>query len=442
VGGAVRDWLLGKRPRDIDVAALRAEAVARHIAERLDGRVVTIGRSEHPLHRVVRAGWVVDVSPLVGGTIHSDLAARDFTINALACDLATGKIVDPFEGRKDLGRHTVQALSRQAIVDDPVRLLRAFRLAAQLAFDIEPATSRMLREESHLIRKPAAERILQECDRLLEVSDSAATLNRMAAAGLLPALLPELRSAGDTPKGRGPARSRQALALQALAALERLLIHCPERFPDSHSRIAAYHASTAARNLKWALLIGSTVMPSPTEEEYRPSALTAEQVRAVQGRCRRLRFSNRRLRYVQEVLRYAHLPMALFARRAFQTEPGCEALRMFTKADAGLPDVLLLAAAWHNQASAPWCSDAYMAYTQRLFRLYATTYRPLRTKAPLVTGADLIREMDLRPSPLFKQLLGEAETARLCGRITTSREALSLIRVRLESGCGTGQGEN
>lgn len=70
----------------------------------------------------------------------SDLARRDYTVNAIAWDVRAGELSDPFDGRGDLTRRTLRAIAEANLVDDPLRLLRGYRLAAQLDFAIEPGT--------------------------------------------------------------------------------------------------------------------------------------------------------------------------------------------------------------------------------------------------------------------------------------------------------------
>ena len=143
VGGAVRDSLLGFESLDLDVAVHGdAERVA-------DGAAATLGWKVHPLDAargIFRLSPgddapYVDLSP-VRGSIEDDLAQRDFTIDAIALPL-TGDAapVDPYDGAPDLDRRVIRALSSDVFVDDPGRLLRAVRLAAQLGFDIEPSTT-------------------------------------------------------------------------------------------------------------------------------------------------------------------------------------------------------------------------------------------------------------------------------------------------------------
>ncbi|HEX2120293.1 MAG TPA: hypothetical protein VHL59_01505, partial [Thermoanaerobaculia bacterium] len=105
VGGAIRDLLLGRDPADVDVACLDPLAAARS----LGGRLVRLGDEEHlSAYRVVLPEHVYDFAALLDGSIDADLARRDFTVNAMAVDLAKDLLLDPHGGRADLDARLVR----------------------------------------------------------------------------------------------------------------------------------------------------------------------------------------------------------------------------------------------------------------------------------------------------------------------------------------------
>jgi tRNA nucleotidyltransferase/poly(A) polymerase len=175
VGGAVRDELLGRPVVDLDVACREPEAAAR----RYGGPVFPLS-DRHGAWRVALAdGRTVDFTPLHNG-IESDLATRDFTINAIARPLDGGEPVDPFGGRSDLEQHVLRAVAPSVFEDDPLRLLRAVRLEDELGFRLDEETERLVREHRALVTRPAGERIVAELLRL-----SAAGFERLEELGLL-----------------------------------------------------------------------------------------------------------------------------------------------------------------------------------------------------------------------------------------------------------------
>src|SRR5688500_8169456 len=165
VGGAVRDELLGRKVVDTDVACSAPELAAR-LYSRLAGGAVFPLSERHGAWRVAfRSGRTVDFTPLRDG-IEADLATRDFTINAIALPVDGDEPVDPHEGRRDLERRVVRAVSPTVFEDDPLRLLRAVRLEDELGFQLDDATAALVRTYAELVSRPAGERILGELERL------------------------------------------------------------------------------------------------------------------------------------------------------------------------------------------------------------------------------------------------------------------------------------
>ena len=191
VGGGVRDALLGRPVTDVDVAydgdvSAAAAAIATHaragrfaLSERFGGWRVH-GR---------RLGVTVDIIPL-GGTLPTDLARRDFTVNTLAAPVAGGDIVDLHGGRADLAEGVLRLVSAEAFRDDPVRLMRLPRQAHELGFSIEPATAERCRADAALIHCPAPERIFDEFRRLLALDSPEVGIALLADLGLLAELAP------------------------------------------------------------------------------------------------------------------------------------------------------------------------------------------------------------------------------------------------------------
>src|SRR5205085_3631181 len=157
VGGAIRDLLLGREPLDVDVACDDAASVARSIRR----NVVTLGR-ELTAYRIIHRDRVYDFADTLDGDIGRDLARRDFTVNAMALDLATGELLDPFDGQCDVRERIVRMVSPKNCDDDPLRVLKGVRMAVKYGFEIDPATHEAMRARAATVANVAAERITVE----------------------------------------------------------------------------------------------------------------------------------------------------------------------------------------------------------------------------------------------------------------------------------------
>lgn len=174
VGGAVRDLILGAAPADVDVACLDPLVCARALGR----KVIRLGREEHlTAWRVVDGAHVYDFAALLDGNIDADLARRDFTVNAMAVDLRTGALLDPHEGHADIGARLVRMIDASNFDDDPLRMLKAVRMAVRFDFAIESATMAAIRERAERIADVAVERVAYE----LTVIFSASSFRRAVA---------------------------------------------------------------------------------------------------------------------------------------------------------------------------------------------------------------------------------------------------------------------
>jgi len=164
VGGAIRDLLLGREPADADVACLDPLAAARSIRD----RVIRLGDAEHlSAYRVVDDRHVYDFAELLDHDIDADLARRDFTVNAMAVHLGTGKLLDPHGGQRDIAARLVRMVHAGNFDDDPLRALKGVRMAVKFGFAMEGQTLDAIRARAPRIVEMAAERVTYELSVIL-----------------------------------------------------------------------------------------------------------------------------------------------------------------------------------------------------------------------------------------------------------------------------------
>ena len=169
VGGAVRDALLERTREYVDldfVLPYHAVKVARQIATHYKAGFVLLD-SERQIARVVFPHATVDFAQAEGESLEVDLHRRDFTVNAIAYNPHTQEIIDPLQGYHDIQQGLLKMISPANLEADPLRLLRAYRQAAQLGFTIEPATRTVIRSLAAHITKVAAERVRVELGYML-----------------------------------------------------------------------------------------------------------------------------------------------------------------------------------------------------------------------------------------------------------------------------------
>ncbi|HKT45101.1 MAG TPA: HD domain-containing protein [Gaiellaceae bacterium] len=301
VGGAVRDELLGLDSKDadflvpgVDTDALRA-ALAPHgrvedlvVAERLVGvrlhpsdkavrALAPVGIEFAPPRREVSTGpgrhdfeIVADASL----SVEDDMRRRDFTVNAMARRLSDGAIVDPLDGRADLERRILRAVSDTSFAEDPLRLVRGLRFVSQLGFELEPGTLEHMKAEARAVELVSGERIAEELSKLLLGARPRDALVVARDTGVLVELIPEFGGlARDLSDHIFAVVQESADAGDDLAVRLATLFHDVGKpidpSPLGHAQVAAEIAHATLVRLRFPVRLTRRVVDIVREHPYR-----------------------------------------------------------------------------------------------------------------------------------------------------------------------------
>lgn len=187
VGGAVRDVMLGRPPVDFDFTSEHdPTALARAFATQCEGHWFWLDEQRRQ-SRVVIAEGTFDFAPWRAPTLAADLAARDFTINAMAIDLTVfpnaKELIDPLNGRNDLSGKILRCVGPNVLQDDPLRVLKGIRHAAELELEIEPVTLWAMQSAAAKLTASAPERVRVEIWRILAAAAVCRGLDWLAECG-------------------------------------------------------------------------------------------------------------------------------------------------------------------------------------------------------------------------------------------------------------------
>ena len=199
VGGALRDFLLDRPITDFDfVTKFDPTNLARSFASTIGGTWFSLDTQRQQSRVIVKKegfSYSYDFAPLRDSTLELDLSLRDFTVNAIAVDLAGAlsltDLFDPLGGRLDLKNSLLRACGREVFEDDPLRILRGVRLARVLRLELEPQTLHQMRASSSGLNRSAPERISNELALILAADDGSLSLPLMEDLGLFPILFGE-----------------------------------------------------------------------------------------------------------------------------------------------------------------------------------------------------------------------------------------------------------
>lgn len=442
VGGALRDIFLGRETRDFDFAvSCGAIGLARSFARTIKGTFVLLDE-DIGCARVVKkkAGglWTFDFADFRAAPFEKDLKKRDFTINTFALDFRALKRGDDFQGAllgnrpalKDIKDRVIRMVARAAFVDDPLRLLRAYSLAAQHGFRIEAGTKRAIRARARLISKVSPERVREELFKIFESPRAAATLKAMHADGLLFAVIPQLRVMDDVPQGGYHHLGVWEHSLETILQLEKM---CETFSGDIAVRsyldevIAGGHSRRAL--MKFACLVHDIGKPETMRKEEGRTSFHGHEhagARIVRVIARQLLLSTKE-RHALEDMVTLHLRPGYLSN--FKKPSDRMIFRFFRDAKTEAVSVLLLSTADQRATRGPLTTDYDVRHHEDIAFPLIRKYFEKKAEAPvvrLISGHDLIRKLKLEPGPRFSKILKAVEEAQHLGKVTTKAGAILL----------------
>ena len=462
VGGVVRDALLGRETSDIDLAVTGdALRVGQSIADLLGGHLVPLDEARR-IARVVlpgdRGGTAIDISS-AGDGIHTDLSRRDFTLDAMAVSLdgpwardEPPVLVDPYNGAADADAGVIRAVSPTVFEDDPGRLLRGPRLAAQLRFDLSEATARAIRESAHLVTIASPERTRDELLKLLAEPGATASLRLMDDLGLLFEVIPELASARGVSQPREHHWDVLDHCIETAGQVERLMQRCLDpsdivglapRFEsmEKHFDEEVSDGHTRLTLLKLAGLLHDVGKPATKTVEAsgrirflghhtEGAQLTAE----VLGR---LRLGGRGIDLLTRMVEH-HLRPSQMAQEGELPTPRAIFRYYRDLGDAGI-DTLFLNLADYLAARGPELDEAkwseHCGIIGYILEQGFAQESPGRMRK-LIDGHDMMKLFRLEPGPRVGDLLELVREAQASGEVGTREEAISLVKTSMKSGAG------
>ncbi len=426
VGGAIRDLALGLQPVDLDFATLHPYDMALFFAKRYGSRVVPLGKEATPTYRIPLDDLRLDWVGLHEGSLEADLNRRDFTINSIAYDVEARRFMDPTGGFHDLAEGRIRMASPGAFLDDPVRILKAFRMVAQLpAFRLDPETERTASSQRDAMLGVPTERLQLEMEHLFASPRAGEAVRLMAASEVLFVLVPELERLKGLQQNHyhhadvlehtlealeqldGPPVWLQELGLPPLDAGQLSLVRLALLFHD------AGKADTR------------TVDAEGHVHFYghpKPSAEIAREV------LHRLRFSNAEAEDVSDLCLNHLRPLALI-----KSEPGRTPLRRLIHSMGDLLP-LLLALSYADKSAARGAEmESNLAQlrelSQKIMAMAASDGPELRRLPKLVDGLRAMEILGLqRPGPELGQALDALMERQVDGTITDAAAAEAFLR--------------
>jgi poly(A) polymerase len=467
VGGAVRDALLGRTTCDLDfVLPGQVLKYARQAANRLGAAFFPLDQ-ERDTARLILPGATsvrrtLDFAAYRGPDLESDLKGRDFTVNAMALDLRKDKaLLDPLGGAADLHAKRLRACSPSSLSDDPLRILRAIRLAAAYNLHILPDTLTLVRVAVSALPTVSSERLRDELFKILSGPQPSACIRALEMLGALLYILPELadlKGVQQSPPHIDDAWEHTLGVMQQLDnVLQALQLHYDE---ESVSNLAmgllvmhlgryrqhiTQHIQAELnvdRSLRGLLFLSALYHDigkphtKTVDDGNRNRFFQHEQVgeSMVSERARSLRFSNLEIERVKTIVRH-HLRPVLLSQSA-QPVTRRAIYRFFADTGPAGVDICLLSLADVLATHGPAISSEVWTSHLEIVRalLQAWWDKPHESVSPgaIIDGYELMEQLLLQPGPLVGQLLEAIRENQAIGKIQSREEAISLAKILLK----------
>jgi len=456
VGGFLRDALLGKSIKDVDFVSNKAFELSQLVARQTGSKQVLIDRKFGTVRLVpfLRADgtgepYQIDLSPLRGSSIFDDLYRRDFTINSLALNISAWRsnretaLLDPVGGVTDLEEGRLRVCSQSSLLDDPLRILRAYRLASAYDLSFAAQTRKCILQQRHRLNLVAIERIRDEMMLIFSGQSSASIFRMLDEDGILRLLFPECVDMRSLQLNASEHQEVWQHSFLALEALEFFLTNIREFFGKHAEEALAILTQKLAGErtrqtaLKLGVLfhdisrrrrsfLGKTGAIDSHGQQVAGSELTA-------SLCTRLRLSNKEINFVSQLVRQQMRPVHLFR---FARTPSVALARFFRLGpELFWPLLLLFASDYKAFQESVADGNDLQPLRRRIcgwLDFYYERLKPRELEPPIVNGHGLMKYFHLSPGPLVGKLVSALAELQWEGRIGTQQEALEQATRLLE----------
>lgn len=397
VGGSVRDQLLGRCSGYLDLDfVLPAGAIetAKSLANACNAGFVVLD-AQRQIARVVFERVTVDIAQQQGDSLEADLRRRDFTINAIAYHPITQTLIDPLGGQQDLSAKTIRMVSARNLAEDPLRLMRAYRQAAQLGFTVDADTRQQIRQLAPKIQTVAVERVRSELDALLS-APSSDPLKAVLQHQLLDHWLPHL--------GR---QSADQQSLDRIRAIDSAVDQLNQSLPAYGKTLFQWAKSVPFGSYRsWVKVAKLSCLVGSTEAIAQQSLLVLSYGRAE----------------TQAVLTLLKAQPAIDRMRTGALSRA-EQFFLFKLVGEAFRAVSLLAMA----------QGVPLARLKPMIARFVDPSDAIAHAQPLVTGNEIMQQLNLSPGPALGRLLKAIEQAQANGAIGTKAEAIDWLASRVDS---------
>ncbi|MCP4110098.1 MAG: HD domain-containing protein [Desulfobacteraceae bacterium] len=441
VGGAVRDHILSRISKDIDLVCHDAENVARKLASAQNATVVPFEKkADEPCFRIAARhdpGLFIDITPIRGGSVFTDLERRDFTINAIAIQVkkggVLGHIIDPLNGADDIKHGVIRTTGPDVFTADPLRILRAVRFSAKLGFTVKDTTTALMKANASLLKDVAAERILVELIEIFKTGQSAFFVGMMDNLGILEIIFPEIMAMKGSSQNYYHHLDVWNHSLVVLEHCEYIVNHLNVFFGSACEKVSEnLESGNRLPLLKLGAMLHDVGKPVTRFKNKHTGRINfhghdREGGEIVAAIVQRLRMSRQDQEFVHTLATEHMNILRLFFNKADHDSK----LLWFRKmTDNSIPAIIMGMAdikGTSGPASDSETKERHIRWSADMVEAYYGTIKEHLEQNDLISGKDLIAE-GMLPGPEMGSILRKVRKAQDLGRIVNREEALVMAK--------------
>jgi poly(A) polymerase len=453
-GGFVRDLLLGRKHKDIDLIVERdALNYAKKVAAAFKAKLITLDENTETYRIILKDCQVpnIDISLFNGKTIEEDLQNRDFTINAIAFNIKYFKdfkkhIIFPNKNTvTDLKTKTFNVVSTKAFKADPLRMLRAFRFVAEFkGFKLSKKTLTQIKQNAKFIKYVAPERIKNEFFRILTSKNSSELIGIMDRCGLLCEILPEIKVMKKAKKKYYyHSGGLFQHSFETLQSAENILNNLKKYFSENFIEMQAHFNSgesfcenvTREALLKFVALFHDNAKPeTATFENGKMHFFEHEEIGAnkLKEIMLSLKFGKKDIETATFLVKH-HMRLSTLTRNNLVTKKA--AMKFFRDiGEASLDLIVLSMADWHSYKSLKIFSQKELKLQEKSAKELIKKYYELKNAKPLpkiIDGDIIMKKFKLPPGPWIGEFLKIVNKAQFEGKISNKNDSLKLVLSKL-----------
>jgi len=444
VGGFLRDYLLKKKNFDIDIIVGKDEKRAVEKVAKVFKTTYFPLDEERGIWRIIYKKFFIDIAKISEDSLLEDLKRRDFTVNSLCINIKSikkyiekEKIVDYFNGKKDIEKKIIRMIDEKNIKDDPLRILRAFRISSQINFKIEKKTLSCILKYRKLLKTISGERIRDELWKILENDNSHIYINELFKNKILEEIFPDFKLYYDDPNHYFHKDGLWGHSYYALKSAEEILNDLKKYFPRVKRKLENYLESYIDGRtrrkiiLKLGVLlhdIGKPVTAKRINNRLRFFGHEAKGVKITKNILNRLKGSKKEFSTLKTIILNHMRVSNLFENKTITKKA---IFRFFRDTGDDVVNLLLLSLA--DRLSYKVVKEQKKVLEKHYLLTKKLIYRFFLSKnkvnpEPLLNGFEIMKLLNLTPSKKVGELKNKIIEMQALGKIRTKKQAIAFLK--------------